>query len=76
VVHGLDGLLKVDIVNFDLHFRRAWQEPSAFAYLQLGLADIMHILLAQHLGCTYIASFDSDFKRVKNIIMKKLECLC
>lgn len=66
--HGLHGLLNVDIVNFNIQFAEAWQEPSAYAYLQLGLADIMHILMAQHLGCTYIASFDSDFKRVKKII--------
>lgn len=66
--HGLRGLLEVDIVNFHLQLSKLWQEPSAYAYLQLGIADIMHILLAQHLGCQYIASFDLDFVRVKNII--------
>ena len=66
--HGLEGLLQVDIVNFHLPVNQAWQEPSAYAYLQLGIADIMHILLAQHLGCQYIASFDSDFARVKDIV--------
>jgi predicted nucleic acid-binding protein len=50
---------------------RVWKEPSAYAYLQLGVADIVHILLAQHLGCEYIATFDSDFKRIKDIIMEK-----
>lgn len=69
--HGLQGLLKADIVNFHLQFNKAWQEPSAYAYLQLGIADILHILLAQHLGCQYIASFDSDFGRVKDIICEK-----
>jgi len=68
MVHGLDGLLKVDVDNFNIKFDKVWLEPSAYAYLQLGVADIMHILLAQHLGCQYLASFDSDFKRVKNII--------
>lgn len=71
MVHGLDGLLKADIVNFNLQFDEAWQEPSAYAYLQLGIVDVMHILLAQHLGCQYIASFDSDFKRVKDIISEE-----
>ena len=66
--HGLEGLLQVDIVNFHLPVNKAWEEPSAYAYLQLGIADIIHILLAQHLGCKYIASFDSDFIRVKDII--------
>jgi hypothetical protein len=69
--HGLVGLQKVDIVNFDLGIDRVWKEPSAYAYLQLGVADIVHILLAQHLGCEYIATFDSDFKRIKDIIMEK-----
>jgi len=66
--HGFHGLLHVDIVNFNLTTQKAWQEPSAYAYLQIGLADVFHILFAQHLGCQYIASFDSDFARVKDII--------
>lgn len=69
--NGLCGLLQVDIVNFHLTINQAWGEPSAYAYLQLGIADIMHILLARHLGCKYIASFDSDFVRVKDIIYKE-----
>jgi predicted nucleic acid-binding protein len=66
--HGLHGLLQVNIVNFRLSVSKVWEDPSAYAYLQLGVADIMHILLAQHIGCQYIASFDSDFARVKDII--------
>ena len=69
--HGLYGLLQVDIVNFHLTVTKAWEEPSFYAYLQLGAADIMHILLAQHLGCQYIASFDTDFKRVKDIVSEE-----
>jgi hypothetical protein len=69
--HGLRGLLQVDIVNFQMTINKAWMEPSAYAYLQLGTADIIHILLAQHLGCKYIASFDSDFARVKDIIQEE-----
>ena len=69
--HGLQGLLQVDIVNFHLPLSKAWAEPSAYAYLQLGVADIMHILLAQHLGCQYLASFDSDFARAKDIISEE-----
>jgi|GEM_PF-1003176 len=66
--HGLSGLLQADIVNFKLTVGEAWLEPSAYAYLQLGVADIMHIQLAKHFGCSYIASFDDDFKRVKDIV--------
>jgi len=73
--HGLRGLLEVDIVNFDLSFGGTWKSSSAYAYLQLGIADIMHILLAQHLGCKYIASFDSDFARARNVIQEETEIL-
>lgn len=69
--HGLSGLVRADISNFNLSIDRAWQEPSAYAYLQLGTADIMHILLAQQFGCKYIASFDSDFRRVKDNVTEE-----
>jgi hypothetical protein len=69
--HGLWGLLQADIVNFKLTIAKAWQEPSAYAYLQLGISDIMHILIAQHLGCRYIASFDTDFQRASDIIAEE-----
>jgi hypothetical protein len=69
--HGLEGLLQADIVNFSLTVENVWGEPSAYGLLQLGIADIMHIRFAQHLGCKYIASFDSDFARVKNIITEE-----
>lgn len=69
--HGLQGLLQADIVNFKLTSDKAWQEPSAYAYLQLGISDIMHILIAQHLGCNYIASFDEDFRRASDIIQEE-----
>jgi hypothetical protein len=66
--HGFKGLLQADIVNFELTLDQAWQEPFAYAYLQLGTSDILHILFARHLGCTYIASFDDDFRRARDII--------
>lgn len=69
--HGLKGLLQADIVNFKLTADKAWYEPFAYAYLQIGLSDIMHVLVAHHLGCEYIASFDSDFKRAKNLIKEE-----
>lgn len=69
-IHGLSGLIPVSILNFNYTMDRAWQDPSAYAYLQLGATDIMHILFAQHLGCKYIASFDSDFKRAKDEIQR------
>lgn len=68
---GLQGLLQVDIINFNLTVDKTWAEPSAYGWLQLGIADIMHILFAQHLGCKYIASFGSDFARAKKIVAEE-----
>jgi len=69
--HGLQGLLQVGIKNFNFAIDNTWQEPFAYAYLQLGIADIMHVLLAKHLGCSFFASFDVDFKRVREIIKEE-----
>jgi hypothetical protein len=68
VCHGLQGLLEVEIANFKMS---RYREPFIYAYLQVGTTDIIHILLAQHLGCKYFASFDSDFKRVKDFIKEE-----
>ncbi|MBN2380481.1 PIN domain-containing protein [candidate division WOR-3 bacterium] len=78
LAHGLHGLVQVDLINFDITLHKAWREAFEYAYLQVGLADIIHILAAHHLGCSYIATFDSDFERVKNIIkeMLNIEVIC
>jgi hypothetical protein len=72
-VHGLQGLLQADLVNFKITVDRIWQEPSAYAYLQVGMSDILHILIAQHLGCRYIASFDEDFRRVSDVVKEETQ---
>jgi hypothetical protein len=72
-VHGLQGLLQADLVNFKITVDRIWQEPSAYAYLQVGMSDILHILIAQHLGCSYIASFDEDFRRVSDVVKEETQ---
>lgn len=69
--HGLNGLLQADIVQFHLQLKKAWGLPSLFSYLQMGLADTLHLLLASHLGCQYLASFDSDFFRVKDLVFEE-----
>src|SRR6266581_4525328 len=69
--HGLRGLLPAAIVNFSFPFSKAWQEPGAYACYQMSAADVLHVLFAQHLGCKYIASFDADFVRAKDIIREE-----
>ena len=71
--HGLRGILVAEIVNFcwppkQARNRKPFPDPHILAYLQMGTADIFHILLANHLGCKYFASFDSDFRRAKEFI--------
>jgi len=67
--HGLHGLLQADIVNFSLsNYSTLYEVPTLYAYMQIGATDIMHILLAQHLGCNYFASFDGDYRRVRDAI--------
>lgn len=65
--HGFAGMVHVDVMNFNLPPGDLWEDPSipspyGLAHMQIGLADIMHVLLAHHLGCQYLASFDSDFR--------------
>lgn len=31
----------------------------------------MHILFAEHLGCEYLVSYDSDFKSAKSVIEER-----
>jgi hypothetical protein len=67
-MHGLEHLYQVDLVGFKLQMPEAWQYPSALAYLQLGLADIMHVLAAKHLGCDFFGTLDSDYLRSAEVI--------
>jgi hypothetical protein len=71
--HGLNGIFIAELVNFCWPPRRSrnrnpFPSPLFLAYLQLGIADILHILFAHHLGCQYFASFDSDFRRSKELM--------
>ena len=70
-VHGFQGLLQVDLKNFDIPFVQGWRLPYLLSFYQMGAADVFHVLAAEHLGCQYIASFDSDFKRVEDLITKE-----
>lgn len=75
--HGLDGIVEVDLRGCDLTMKDVWTRACDLAFLQIGLADIQQILAAHHLGCSYFASFDSDFSLVKDVMKRrfKLELL-
>jgi len=63
--HGLAGVAVADVVDFSFSEQDAWDVSQILAYLQMGMADIVHLLVARHLGCRWIASFDSDFCRCR-----------
>ena len=53
--------------------RDVWGRLWPYAYMQLGLADCLHLFAAHHLGCTYFGSLDSDFRRVKDTVKRNLD---
>ncbi|HQO21044.1 MAG TPA: PIN domain-containing protein [Acidobacteriota bacterium] len=71
--HALDSVIIADIRNFAFSEIDVWKLPELLAYLQVGAADIMHLLIAKHLGCNYFASWDSDFERCQEYIEKDLK---
>jgi len=72
--HGLFGILIAETRNFNIPSRQMDKNQGRYpgglslAYFQLGIGDILHLQIAHHLGCSYFASFDSDFFRVNDII--------
>lgn len=73
ICNGLQGLSEVGIQKFNFSIDETWKLPSLLSFLQIGLADIMHIILAKHLGCEFICSLDSDFTRVKDFVKEELD---
>jgi predicted nucleic acid-binding protein len=67
--HGLDGVVEADLVNFHVTLKDVWSKACILSYHQVGMADVLHVLAASHLGCSYFASFDSDFRRVSDILL-------
>ena len=66
--HGLRGVAIQNLDDFAITGELAYGAGQLLAYLQLGLADILHLCAAKHLGCAYFASLDTDFKRAKSIL--------
>ncbi len=69
--HGLRGLVQADLVGFRLPVNRTWGYPSLYAYLQLSLRDILHLLFALHMGCRFFGSFNPEYERVKDIMFEE-----
>jgi predicted nucleic acid-binding protein len=69
--HGLDGIIDVDIRHLTIDAGKLGSSLAILAYHQIGLADLMHLAAAKHLGCRYFASFDSDFRRCRAVIEKE-----
>ena len=67
----LRGIKKFNFEEFTLTNDHI-QIAANLAYIQVGLADILHLFCAQDLNCTYFATIDSDFKRAENIIKNTL----
>jgi len=66
--HGLDGIIDVDVRGLNVEAGSLGGTLAGLAYHQIGLADLMHLATAKHLGCKYFASFDSDFRRCRDVI--------
>jgi hypothetical protein len=55
----------VENLRFDAD---AFDKVSLLSHMQLGMADIVHLLAADSLKCTHFASTDYDFHRLRNEI--------
>ncbi len=59
----------VDIKSFNMfHDTEDFKKLVHLSKLQIGVADILHLSIAQKLGCVNFLTFDNDFVRVKDEI--------
>jgi predicted nucleic acid-binding protein len=68
---ALKHITHMDLTNFSLN-HAAIQTAVNLAYMQVGAADVMHLLIAAHIGCTHFATIDSDFDRVREAVEAEL----
>jgi len=64
---ALDGI-EIEGVEAMCLDASAFRKVSLLAILQMGMADIVHLLAADHLECDYLATTDDDFHRLRNEI--------
>ena len=60
----------VDNLKFDAD---AFAKVSLLSHMQLGMADIVHLLAADALKCTHFATTDSDFNRLRHEIERSFQ---
>jgi hypothetical protein len=63
-IAGID-IKPVDNLRFGPN---AFKKVSLLSHMQMGMADIVHLLAAEALNCTHFASTDSDFGRLRDEI--------
>jgi hypothetical protein len=69
--NGLNGVEKCELSGFSIGPKNE-DIVLALSYVQMGLADILHLLVAQHLGCHYFATLDGDYARNRELVSRKL----
>jgi len=71
--YGLNGVVDVDIKNLTIDASNIGSKLFMLAYHQTGLADLLHLAAAKHLGSMFFASFDNDFGRCRDLIKNNFE---
>jgi len=66
--HSFRGVAVEGLHSFSVGTDDALGRAHDLAFLQLGTADILHVLAAQHLGCSHFGTFDSDFSRARETL--------
>ena len=64
---SLFGVEFKDLQNCYFSERDFHKKITLLSVLQLGVADILHLIAAQKLGAQYLFTYDTDFERVKDI---------
>jgi hypothetical protein len=59
---GLAHFCCADIVNYNLQYED-FLFANELSYLQVESSDIMHLLYARHLGCSYFVTLDDELAR-------------
>lgn len=67
ITEFLPGLYEVDLINIRIT-KKDFYKFGFLANLQIGFADIFHLISTQRLGCKYFFTLDKDFARASSEI--------